>query len=138
MALQKVGLHLTHHIKDDTDENQNACAAEELAHARIKLQLTLQKLRKQVDQRQRDGTREGEAAHREVEEVRRGLAGAHTRDIAAALLEVFRNLVRLEHGRHPEVAEEEDEQRGDDHARPAHRKALRPDGRAVVVAEDEA
>ena len=57
---------------------------------------------------------EGQAGHREVEEIGGGFAGTHAGDVAAVALEVLRDLRGLEHHRHPEVGEQEDADAAED------------------------
>ena len=54
---------------------------------------------------------QGQPGHDEIQELGGRLAGAHSGDVAAVLLQVVGDLDRLEHDRDPEIAEEEDQDR---------------------------
>src|SRR5688572_20724674 len=85
MAVQQMGFHLPHRVKQHTHRNEQAGATKKLRDRRIDIQGIAQQHRNQCDQNQENRSRQGNAAHRPV----KILTGRLTRTNAGNVPAVF-------------------------------------------------
>ena len=111
MAHKQVRLDLAHRVEHDADDDQQAGAAEERGHDPRDAELLSHDRGHHGDHGQEHRAGQRDARHRLVQKLRRRPAGPDARNIAAVLLQVVRDLDRIELRRHPEIREEEDHQR---------------------------
>ena len=89
---KQVALHLLDCVHSHGHNNQHRCAAK----IERNCELTTQKLRKETNCRKVSRTKHQNTVHDILQILRRFLAGAHTGDKAGLVLEIVRNLIRLE------------------------------------------
>ena len=114
ILLQEGSLHLSHHVQQHTDKNEQGGAAEELSDDVGQGAEDGEQAGQEVDERQEERAGEGEARHRLVQESSGRRTGTDAGDVAAGALEVLRDLLGLEHRSHPEEREEEDHEGGNE------------------------
>src|SRR2546427_66237 len=106
MSQQQLLLHLRHGVERDTHYDEQRGAAEPERH----VERVRHHDRQHGHDREEDGTRERDAGQHVVDVIRRGGAGLHAGDKAALLLQVLRQVHRVEDDRRVEVREENDQQ----------------------------
>src|SRR5438270_8600219 len=106
MAHEQVGLHLTHRIKQNADQDQHTRATEELSHGLGHAKGFIQNDWDNRDGRQKDGARERDAAHGVVQILGCLLPRPHAWDITAVFLQIIGHLQFIELRGHPEIGEE--------------------------------
>src|SRR4051812_35315741 len=104
---QQVLLHLRQGVQRNTDDDQQRGATERERY----VDRARNDDRQERDQREEDRAREGDPADDLVDVLRRLRARLHPRDEPALLLQILRQIDRVEDDRRVEVGEEQDEQR---------------------------
>ena len=102
-----MGLNLLQRVEDDTDHNQQGCAAEEVGELLVDTKHVADDGGQDGDDSEEEGTRKGDLRH-DVINVLGGLfARFHTGDETAVLLQLLRNLLRVDGDSRIEIGEED-------------------------------
>ena len=97
-------MHLGHEVHDNHHHDQQRGPAKVERHVGC----NHEKLRQQTDSRHVQGAEQGEPSQHAIDVARRLLARTNPRDKRTGLLEVLRYVLRVEHQRRVEIAEEND------------------------------
>ena len=135
MTLQEEGLDLSHRVERDADNNEQSGAAEELCRHVGNLKGSAEELGKNSDDHEKDGSREGQATHRVIEEVGGRLAWTHAGNESPVLFEVVRDLGGLELGGDPKITEGKDQHCVECVVDPADGELVGPVDRPRLVTE---
>ena len=105
MALQQVRFHLPHRVQRHAYCDEGARAAEEIRYFLRDAPHIHKYARQYGDDNQEQSSGKRQAGHYIVEELCGWFAWPYARDITAVSLELVRYLQGLEHNRHPEITE---------------------------------
>src|SRR5438477_10816469 len=119
MPLNEVGFNLSHRIKHDAYNNQQAGAAEKLRCDDGHIQPLTEETWKDCDQRQESRAGKRQPRHREIKKVGSRFSWPHARNVTAVFFKVVRDLSRLKLRGNPEVTEKENHRRKNDIMEPA-------------------
>ena len=109
MSHQQVALDLLEGVEHNAHHNEQGGAAEELCELLVHAEVA-DDGRQHGHDTQEDGTGQGDTGHNRVDQLSGLLAGLGAGDEAAVLLQVFRNLLRVDGDGRVEVGEGDDEQ----------------------------
>ena len=119
MSHPQVAVDLLHRIKNNAHHNQQGGAAEELCELLVHVEECAHDGGQNGHESQEEGAREGDFRHDVIDELGGLLAGFHTRDEAAVLLQLFRNLLWVDSDGRVEIGEEDDHDEEHDIVAPA-------------------
>ena len=88
VACKKIALNLAQSVESDSDDDQQARAAEELCNLRVDVHRIAENHREHCKHRQEDGSGQCNLGHRVVQEFSRRLSRLNAGDEAALLLKV--------------------------------------------------
>ncbi len=107
VAGEEIAFNLPHRVQRDADDDQQACATEELRDQRLDAHAAAEKHRQDRQNRQEDSAGQRDTRHGVVQESGCVIAGADARNVATVLLQVIRNLDGIELVRNPEEREDQ-------------------------------
>src|SRR5207249_4222779 len=99
--------HLAHGIEHDSDNDQQARAAEKLCCDHRHVQSLAEKAWQHRYQRKKDRAGKRESRHGEIEKIRSWFPGPDARNVTTVFLQVVGDLRRLKLRGNPKIAEEE-------------------------------
>ena len=95
MPHQQMAFNLLQRVKNNTDHNQQGCASKELGELLVDAEQPC-KSRHDGNKRQENGTGQRNLGENVIDEFNRLLTRFHTRNKAAVLLHIIRNLLGIE------------------------------------------
>ena len=114
-----MAVDLLHRIENDAHHNQQGGAAEELGELLVHVEECAHDSGQDGHESQEEGAREGDFRHDVIDELGGLLTGFHAWDEAAVLLQLFRNLLRVDGDGRVEIGEEDDHDEEHDIVAPA-------------------
>src|SRR5579859_1202227 len=105
-----MGFHLAHSIQENADQDKHTGAAEELGNRIRDVHLVVHENGDDGDDGEEDGSGQSDPAHGIMKIIAGGLAGAHTGNVAAVLLQIVCDLQFIELGGDPEIGKEQNHQ----------------------------
>ncbi len=99
--------HLSHGVEHDTDNNQQARAAEKLRGDGWNVQSLAHKARQNRDQSKKNRAREREPRHGEIKKVGSRFPRPDAGNVTAVFLQIVGDLRGLKLGRDPKITEKE-------------------------------